>query len=84
MLTWLDLETTGLDERVDEILEIGIVITNDELAELASQSWPVRPSNRAVLLSMSEFVRPAIAVTKTPDSESEPISFANSPRRSGT
>lgn len=57
MLTWLDLETTGLDERTDEILEIGVIVTDDELNEVAAQAWTVRPSNRAVLLSMSEFVR---------------------------
>lgn len=57
MLNWLDLETTGLDERVDEILEIGIVVTDDDLHEVAAQAWTVRPSNRAALLSMSEFVR---------------------------
>lgn len=57
MLTWIDLETTGLDERVDEILEIAVAVTDDELNEIAARNWVVRPSSRAILLSMSEYVR---------------------------
>ena len=57
MLTWIDLETTGLDERTDQILEIGLIVTDDDLNEVAVRSWPVRPSDRAVLISMGEFVR---------------------------
>ena len=31
MLYWLDIETTGLDPRVDSILEIGMIVTDDDL-----------------------------------------------------
>lgn len=37
-LAWLDLETTGLDPERDRILEIAIVITDDNLNEVASLS----------------------------------------------
>ncbi len=33
-LLWIDLEMTGLDEKVDHILEIAIVITDQELKTL--------------------------------------------------
>jgi oligoribonuclease len=44
-LIWLDLETTGLDEREDEILEVGVVITDERLDELSSHSWVVHQSD---------------------------------------
>lgn len=34
-LLWLDLETTGLDEKHDVILELGAIVTNEKLEELA-------------------------------------------------
>lgn len=39
MLCWLDLETDGLDARQNVILELGIVVTDDELTEIARASW---------------------------------------------
>ena len=30
---WLDLETTGTDERRDDIIEVGFIITDKELVE---------------------------------------------------
>lgn len=38
-LAWLDIETTGLDPERDDILELGIVITDSKLVELARASW---------------------------------------------
>lgn len=35
-LAWLDLETTGLDPERDRILEIAIVVTDENLNEVAS------------------------------------------------
>jgi len=33
MLVWLDLETTGLDEVEDRIMEMGMVVTSDDLTQ---------------------------------------------------
>lgn len=38
-LAWIDLETTGLDPEVHDIIEIGIIITDRELREVARKSW---------------------------------------------
>lgn len=39
-LCFLDLETTGLDTRYDEILEVGVVIYDTQkLEEVAAQNW---------------------------------------------
>jgi oligoribonuclease len=35
MLLWLDLETTGLDPERDVVLEVGAILTDDELNEVA-------------------------------------------------
>ena len=37
-LTWVDLETTGLDPEVDDILEIGMVLTDQNYTILAEES----------------------------------------------
>ena len=47
MLVWLDIETTGLEPTEHEILEIGFIITDDNLAELGRASW-VLPFNGTV------------------------------------
>lgn len=38
-LCWLDVETTGLDERAGHLLEVGIVLTDVDLRECARGSW---------------------------------------------
>lgn len=38
-LLWLDIETTGLDRVSDRILEIGMVVTDENLVELARKAW---------------------------------------------
>lgn len=38
MLTWIDLETTGFDERKGLILEIALVVTDNDLNELHAES----------------------------------------------
>lgn len=43
MITFVDLETTGLEPRVGHILELGVVITDDFLVELDRRSWLVEP-----------------------------------------
>lgn len=70
MLVWVDIETSGLDPDRDYMLELGIVITDDNLVTLTKQangddltavfSGLVHPEDcRLSVLrdSMSEFVR---------------------------
>ena len=52
-LIWMDLETTGLVPAEGVILEIGVVITDLELAETARKSWVV-PHDRAQILHMMD------------------------------
>lgn len=53
-LLWLDLETTGSDERYDCIIEIGCVLTNSNLSPLyddeeePSASWVVCPTDEGL------------------------------------
>ena len=35
MFIWTDLETTGLDPAADEILALGMIITDDSFNEIA-------------------------------------------------
>lgn len=39
---WLDLETTGLDPNRDSILEVGLVVTSENLDVLDARSWLVK------------------------------------------
>jgi oligoribonuclease len=45
LIGWLDLETTGLDDRRDKIVELGIVLTTTRLQEVAARSWLVYPTH---------------------------------------
>jgi oligoribonuclease len=40
---WLDLETTGLDPASDDILEVGLVVTDEHLTELAERRYLLDP-----------------------------------------
>lgn len=40
---WLDLETTGLHPQLDAVLEVGIIITDKGLREIARKNWLVKP-----------------------------------------
>lgn len=51
-LVWLDLETTGLSETNDDILEVGVVITDDKLQVCAEYESLVSGS----LKKCNEFV----------------------------
>lgn len=56
-LVWIDLEMTGLDPKIDVIVEIACVITNDNLDVIASMpSLPVKVSQKA-LDSMGQVVK---------------------------
>ena len=39
MLAWLDIESTGLNPRKDAILEVGVIVTDDNLTEIWRNSW---------------------------------------------
>ncbi len=43
MLMWTDCETTGLDERIGHLLEVALVVTDDDLNELAHTSVVICP-----------------------------------------
>jgi oligoribonuclease len=47
-LAWLDLETTGTDEHDDDVIEVGIVITDDKLIEIDAAQWIVAPRTRSI------------------------------------
>jgi len=55
MLTWVDLETTGLEPKFGRILELGVIITDDNLVELGRRSWVLRPWAPPIQ-PMSDFV----------------------------
>ena len=57
-MVWLDLETFGLDEINDPIIEIGIAITDMNFNTLASESWLVwdRTSDHR-MISLEEGVK---------------------------
>lgn len=43
MIAWADIETTGLDEHVEHLLEVALIITDDQLEERACTSVVVKP-----------------------------------------
>lgn len=53
---WLDLETSGLDPRVHEILELGAVITTPDLFELSRFHRVIQPESVAWQQHMDEYV----------------------------
>lgn len=55
MLCWLDLETEDLDPRRCLILELGLVLTDDDLKELGRASWVLHLSRER-----QEFLEPVV------------------------
>lgn len=43
MIVWVDVETTGLDARSGHLLEVALVVTDDDLSEVAARDVVVRP-----------------------------------------
>lgn len=57
-LLWLDLETTGADDQADEIIEIGMILTDLDLDEIDELCTIVRPSHEAFCrLAENEYLR---------------------------
>lgn len=47
LLVWLDLETTGLNPARCSIIQMGIIITDNDLDEIAAAEWTVCPPGPA-------------------------------------
>ena len=55
-IVWVDCEMTGLDVTVDEICEIAVVVTDQELNEVDDGLQIVVKPSRKALKNMGEFV----------------------------
>lgn len=55
-LVWVDLETTGLDEREGEILEIAIVLTDLDLRTIDSEEWVIHYEHNEIEPLLDGFV----------------------------
>ncbi len=56
-LVWIDCEMTGLDPRVDELVEIAVLVTDSELnVQGPGLDLVIKPSSQAVQ-AMDDFVR---------------------------
>lgn len=56
MITWVDIETTGLDFKKDSVLEVGMVITDDDLNIINTRYYVIETPKRK-LKKMIPFVR---------------------------
>lgn len=56
MYLWLDLETTGLEPALDDILEIGVTITGTDLQPIFSGEWLTPPKRRDWRTNADPFV----------------------------
>ena len=57
MIVWIDTETTGVDYDREELLEIAVVITTDELEIMDSYNCVIKPNRRKMNKRMGDFVR---------------------------
>ena len=48
MIAWVDVETTGLEEREGDLLEVAIVLTDDDLREIADRNLIVQPTRMSL------------------------------------
>jgi oligoribonuclease len=55
-IVWVDCEMTGLDVKIDELCEIAVVITDEELNEVDEGLQIVIKPSEAALTNMGEFV----------------------------
>jgi oligoribonuclease len=57
MIVWIDTETTGVDYDKEELLEIAVVITTDDLKILDFYGCVIKPNKRKMNKRMNAFVR---------------------------
>lgn len=59
LIVWIDTETTGLDPATDDLLEIAVVVTRNDLTEIGAFDIVIAPSPDvdASIERMSAFVR---------------------------
>ena len=55
-IVWVDCEMTGLEVGIDEICEIAVIVTDEELSEVAPGLQIVIKPSRKALKNMGEFV----------------------------
>lgn len=60
MIVWADTETTGLDPEHGNLLEVALVVTDDDLEEVAARSVVVQPIAPLGLDSWREHLDPFI------------------------
>jgi len=86
-IVWLDMEMTGLDPETCVPLEVAVVITDSEMAELASYETVIA-AGEAELASMGDFVREmhttngllervATATTKAGEADAAMVALVN-------
>lgn len=63
-IVWMDLEMTGLDVKMETIMEIICVITNNDLEVIATGPQLVIQHDQAALDSMDEWCRTTHAKVK--------------------
>lgn len=59
LIVWIDTETTGLDPATDDLLEIAVVVTRNDLTEVGAYDTVITPSHGvdASVERMGAFVR---------------------------
>jgi len=48
MFVFVDLETTGLDDGLCEIIEVGLAVVSPDLEKVSARSWLVKPAQCSV------------------------------------
>lgn len=55
IIAWTDIETTGIDEWQDDMLEVAFIATTDtRLTKIAERSWTIQPVNLEATLAKIE------------------------------
>lgn len=70
-LVWIDLEMTGVNSEFDRILQIGVVVTNDQLEIIDEGFELIVHQPEDVLLKANEFVKVNLADILRKSKESE-------------